>query len=250
MSEAFSNKRPTASQEDYLEAIWALIWRDGVARVGDIAEWLGVSMSSVTGALKGLSQRRLVEYKPHKYVKLTDRGMELAEGISARHQMLRRFLTDVLGMKEELADRNACRIEHAVDDVVSQRLTWFVEFVSENPQGKQWVEQFSAYCAQMRAASGPGVTGTGVCETPIASGKERGTMTLADVKPGRRAKVIRVNVTAETNRRLAVMGVTRDEVLSVVRIAPLGDPIEVKVRGYSLSLRKGQARGIEVEELE
>ena len=74
--------------------------------------------------------------------------------------------------------------------------------------------------------------------------------TLADVKPGRRARIARVKATAATNRRLAVMGMTRNEIVSVVRIAPLGDPIEIKVRGYSLSLRKDQARGIEVEELE
>ncbi|HDY64776.1 MAG TPA: metal-dependent transcriptional regulator, partial [Phycisphaerae bacterium] len=47
----------TASQEDYLEAIWALIWKEGIARVGDIAEWLGVSTPSVIGALKTLAKR-------------------------------------------------------------------------------------------------------------------------------------------------------------------------------------------------
>ncbi len=76
---AIDKTKLTASQEDYLEAIWALIWKEGFARVGDIAEWLGVSTPSVIGALKTLAKRDLVEYSPHKYVTLSDVGMELAE---------------------------------------------------------------------------------------------------------------------------------------------------------------------------
>ena len=66
-------KKLSASQEDYLEAIWALIWTEGIARVGDIADRLDVSTPSVTGALKSLAKHKLVEYTPHKYVTLTDR---------------------------------------------------------------------------------------------------------------------------------------------------------------------------------
>ncbi len=232
----------TASQEDYLEAIWALIWKEGIARVGDIAEWLGVSTPSVIGALKTLAKRNLVEYSPHKYVTLSDLGMELAEKISARHEMLRKFLTNVLELDEKLADSNACRIEHAVDEVVSRRLGYFVEFISKSSQGKKWDEQFKAFCAQMQGTVPP------LSEAVDPETRRKAIpMTLAEVKPGQDAKIVRINTTAATNRRLAVMGMTRDEVVSVVRIAPLGDPIEVKVRGYSLSLRKVQARGIEVE---
>ena len=236
----------TASQEDYLEAIGTLIWGEGVARVRDIADRLDVSMPSVTGALKTLAKHGLVDYKPHRHVTLSDRGMKLAEEISARHLMLRRFLTEVLDVEEELADRNACRIEHAVDAVVSQKLNWFVEFISSSSHGKQWGEQFDEFCAEMQAA------GTYSTKIKIQSGaaRRKKAMTLADIKPGQKAKIVRIDTTAATNKRLAVMGMTRNEIISVIRIAPLGDPIEVKIRGYSLSLRKGQARGIEVEQVQ
>lgn len=248
MNTALPKGRLTASQEDYLEAIWALIWREGVARVCDIADWLGVSMSSVSGALKVLSKHKLVEYKPHRHVTLSDKGMELAEEIYSRHRMLQKFLTDILDVNEDIADRNACRIEHAVDAAVSQKLSWFVEFISKSSQGKKWDEQFKAFCAKMQATIPPS-SGAVVAKTKTHKKKKATSLVLADVKPGQKAKIVRINTTAATNRRLAVMGVTRDEMVSVVRIAPLGDPIEIKVRGYSLSLRKEQARGIEVEDV-
>ena len=240
-------RKLTASQEDYLEAIWSLIWKDGVARVSDIAGRLGVSTPSVSGALKGLVSRKLVEHTPHSYVKLTDRGMELAERVSARHSVLREFLTEVLGLSEELADRNACRIEHAVDEPVSQRLGRFVKFVSQDRRGKGWAKNFKAFCKRQEAAEAKRLALSGGKGGASARGKKGAAMTLADVKPGEKARIVRLGTTASTSRRLAVMGMTRDSVVSVVRIAPLGDPIEVKVRGYSLSLRKGQARRIEVE---
>ena len=67
------------------------------------------------------------------------------------------------------------------------------------------------------------------------------TTTLAKIKPGKKAKIIRINGSNVINRRLADMGVTRNTVVTVKRIAPLGDPVEIKVRGYNLSLRRHEA---------
>lgn len=245
---AGDSKKLTASQEDYLEAIWALIWKEGIARVHDIADRLGVSMPSVSGALKSLAKQELVEYTPHKYVILSDRGMELAGKISACHGMLRKFLTDVLGVEAELADSNACRIEHAVGEVVSRRLGYFVKFISDSPPAKQWREQFRAFCAKQEAAQPPALAATPGAEvSPDA--KEKGFVTLADIKPGQEARIVRLSGSAASGRRLTAMGVTPGSVVSVVRVAPLGDPIEVKAGQYSLSLRRAEARDVHVERL-
>ena len=74
--------------------------------------------------------------------------------------------------------------------------------------------------------------------------------TLSRISPGRQAKVVRVSGAAASNRRFADMGLIRDTVVRVLRVAPLGDPIEIKLRGYNLSLRKAEADGIEVEPVE
>ena len=71
--------------------------------------------------------------------------------------------------------------------------------------------------------------------------------TLKDVKIGRSATVVRVKGEGALRRRIMDMGITRGVVLSVRKVAPLGDPIEITVRGYELSIRKADAEMIEVE---
>ena len=70
---------------------------------------------------------------------------------------------------------------------------------------------------------------------------------LKDLKPGQKAKVVKIKARGDTNRRIVEMGVTPGALLEVERIAPLGDPVDVKVKGYHLSLRKAEAEGIDVE---
>jgi len=72
-------------------------------------------------------------------------------------------------------------------------------------------------------------------------------MTLDDVNPGETCKVIKLNDTGHTRRRILDMGITRGAEITVTKIAPLGDPIDMTVRGYHLSLRRSDCSQIEVE---
>ncbi len=71
--------------------------------------------------------------------------------------------------------------------------------------------------------------------------------TLKSVKVGQRAKVVKLHGEGALRRRIMDMGITRGVEIYVNKLAPLGDPIEVTVRGYELSLRKADADMIEVE---
>lgn len=71
--------------------------------------------------------------------------------------------------------------------------------------------------------------------------------TLKEVKPGNTVRVIKMHGSGATKRKLMDMGVTKGTEIYVRKVAPLGDPIEVKIRGYELSLRKSEAEAIEVE---
>lgn len=72
-------------------------------------------------------------------------------------------------------------------------------------------------------------------------------MTLKEMKPGDSGKVVSVGEKGPMRRRIMDMGVTPGAEVKVVKVAPLGDPIEVTIRGYELSLRKEEAGQIMVE---
>ena len=72
-------------------------------------------------------------------------------------------------------------------------------------------------------------------------------MTLKEVKPGTTVKVVKLGGEGAIKRRIMDMGITKGVEVFVRKVAPLGDPVEVTVRGYELSVRKGDAELIEVE---
>ena len=71
--------------------------------------------------------------------------------------------------------------------------------------------------------------------------------TLREVQVGETAKVVKLHGEGAVKRRIMDMGITRGTSLKVRKVAPLGDPIEITVRGYKLSIRKADAEMIEVE---
>ena len=71
--------------------------------------------------------------------------------------------------------------------------------------------------------------------------------TLRDVAPGQSATVVRLHGEGATKRRIMDMGITKGVSVAVRKVAPLGDPVELSVRGYELSIRKEDAAAIEVE---
>ncbi|WMJ76191.1 MULTISPECIES: FeoA family protein [unclassified Sedimentibacter] len=72
-------------------------------------------------------------------------------------------------------------------------------------------------------------------------------MTLRDLKPGQIGTVKSIGEKGPMRKRLMDMGVTPGTSIKVIKVAPLGDPIEINIRGYELSLRKNEAQNILVE---
>ncbi len=74
--------------------------------------------------------------------------------------------------------------------------------------------------------------------------------TLKDASPGTTVKIVKLHGEGALKRHIMDMGITKGCTVYVRKVAPLGDPVEITVRGYELSLRKGDAENIEVEEVE
>jgi DtxR family transcriptional regulator, Mn-dependent transcriptional regulator len=134
------------SMQDYLEAILAIQEKNQVARVKDIAEKLDILKGSVTGALKKLAEKGLINYEPYSFITLTEQGKAIAREITRRHRIIRDFLQCILLMDPEAADQNACRMEHAMDREAVDRLVAFIEYIYKCPRtGADWIDGFVRY---------------------------------------------------------------------------------------------------------
>ena len=119
----------TQSLEDYLEAIYSLEQKHRVARVKEIAATLNVQMPSVTGAVRNLKERGLVEYEKNSFITLSDEGLRVARSIYNKHQIVLRFLQELLLVEEEEAEEIACQIEHALPGKIAARLERFTDTI-------------------------------------------------------------------------------------------------------------------------
>ena len=245
----------SASLEDYLEAIYHIIREKQAARVKDIAQRLHVRAASVTGALRSLAEKNLVNYAPYEIVTFTKQGEAAALDVVRRHTALKDFFTKVLLVDEATADSAACQMEHCITRPLVNRLIQFAEFVESCPRaGTRWIRGFGYYCDHQAEKEN--------CERCMRTNLEElldekqhtgdtpmQTQTLNKLKPGAKARILRVGAKGATAQRLVEMGMTAGTTIEVIKVAPLGDPFEIKLKGYHLSVRKQDAESIDVEPL-
>ena len=118
----------TQSNEDYLEAI-VMLSDDGSGPVRsvDLANHMGVSKPSVNKAISVLKKSGLIEQEPYGDIFLTKRGVEYGKSVLKRHQILTTFLVEILGVDPDVADDEACEIEHTISDDTFAKWKAFVE---------------------------------------------------------------------------------------------------------------------------
>ena len=109
------------SAENYLEAILMIKERKGYVRSIDVANELGVSKPSVSRAMSVLRKEGLIDMDGLNQILLTDEGKKIAETIYERHRVLTKFLVS-LGVDEETAAHDACRIEHVISPISFQKI--------------------------------------------------------------------------------------------------------------------------------
>ncbi len=112
----------TSSKEDYLECIFDLSKEDEKVRSIDVAKTLNVSRASVNKSLVGLKEDGYIEQKPYGPITLTAEGRAIAKDVRTRHNALRAFLVEVLGVDFETADVDACEMEHAISKTTASKL--------------------------------------------------------------------------------------------------------------------------------
>ncbi len=243
----------SASLEDYLKAIFRIVAVKQAARAKDISARLSVSNSSVTGALRTLADRGLINYAPYDVITLTPLGQTTARDIVRRQEALREFFTKVLAVDAETAEIGACKMEHEIPPAIVERFIQFVDFVEVCPRaGAKWIHGFGYSCRDVSREGCEECVRSCLTEIEAKHREEtgKGRTILNQLKIGQRARLVRIAGRGELHKRLVDMGLVPGAVVGVERVAPLGDPIEIKLRGYHLSLRREEAALITVETLE
>ena len=134
----------TRNMEDYLEAIWNLQDKKGYVKAKDIADKLEVTRPSVSEMIKKLSENEYIIYEKYGGIIFTKKKKKLAREIKRRHSLLVEFLK-IIGVSEENAQTDACKLEHDVSPETITSLLGFVDFISLLPESSKWKENFQEY---------------------------------------------------------------------------------------------------------
>ena len=126
-------KEMTPTMENYLEVVGELTNEMRVVRVTDIAHELHVKMPSVTEALKVLTKDGLIRHEKYGCVELTQSGKRIASEIYSRHQILFKFLREILQIDPKTANEDACRMEHSISSESMESLIEFINNLESYP---------------------------------------------------------------------------------------------------------------------
>ncbi|WP_291490094.1 DtxR family transcriptional regulator [Desulfurella sp.] len=207
------------TQEDYLLDILEHTTKSTVARIKDIAQTRNVSLPTVVSAIKTLAEKNIINHEKYGYITLTDYGIELAKNLLERKKNILRFLTFTLGIPEDIAIIDAHKLEHDLSKQTYEQFIKLTDFLAANPLIKEQFDKFA---------------------------KREAYMKLNEINVGETAKIVKIE-NSPIKSKLLSMGTTPGVQIKVEKVAPLGDPIEVTLLGYHLTLRKDEAEKIIVE---
>ncbi|MCK5100297.1 MAG: metal-dependent transcriptional regulator [Desulfobacteraceae bacterium] len=243
----------TASLEDYLEVIYHIIEEKQAARVKEIAKRLEVNNSSVTGALRSLSKKEFLNYTPYDVITLTDKGKKAALDVIRRHEVLKKFIIDILCIEDiDKADDAACKMEHAVTPEVLERIVRLVEFAETCPRsGKEWINGFRRFC-QSNFSLETCKMEADKCISDIKEMSKQCAMltqketSLNAIPKKAKARLISVDTDNGIGKQLSDRGITPGSLFLVESINSETGDINVSVRGYHLTIRQEEAKKITV----
>jgi DtxR family Mn-dependent transcriptional regulator len=133
---ARSNERPvTATDEDYLKAIYAIELDHDRAATSMLAERLGFSPATVTGQLKKLHEQGWIVYSPYRGASLTDTGRAIALEVLRHHRLIEAFLSHALKIPWDRVHDEAERLEHALSEYLEDRIDEYLGHPSVDPHG-------------------------------------------------------------------------------------------------------------------
>ncbi|MEO2116958.1 MAG: metal-dependent transcriptional regulator [Methanocaldococcus sp.] len=123
----------TQSIEDYLEKIYLFTKKNNrPIKTTELAKLLNIKPSAVTNMAKKLQELGYVNYEPYIGITLTEKGKNRAKKVWDKHETLKTFLIEFLGLDEKTASEEACKLEHAISEKTLKKLKDFMERFKDN----------------------------------------------------------------------------------------------------------------------
>lgn len=196
--------------QNLLEAIYEIEALNGKARLTDVAAKLEFSKSRANQEVKKLKSMGLVIEGKYGPLQLTELGKFEAEKVVFTHQLIKTFLISILNVEENIAEKDACAIEHSISEETIQAIVNQLKKITDS------IDKFSLKEAE---------------EYLIR--KKR----LSELKINQKAKILKIQGGHKMKKRLMEMGVIKGEIIQLIGIAPFGDPLEFAINDFRFSLR-------------
>lgn len=209
--------------EDYLTLVWkAYEWPGSAASTTELAASLGVTPSTVSANLKKLARDGLLAYEPYGAIELTDAGRVIAVEIVRRHRIIETYLAERLGLTWDQVHDEADRLEHAVSDLVLDRMDAELGHPRVDPHGDPI----------------PSADGT-VATVP--------SLSLGEVPPGAAVRVIRISDRhADVLRYLEEKGIVLGTLMTVADVSTAAGTMTLERDGAPVELTLEAASHIRV----
>jgi DtxR family Mn-dependent transcriptional regulator len=233
---------PRRSVEDYLKTIYDLSRNGNAVSTTEISRTLKVAPASVTEMLKKLAEKGFIKHSPYHGTTLTSDGQRIAEKTVRKHRLLERFLHDVLKIDNMKVHKEACEMEHALADDAEESLCRFLRHPDRCPDDGKIIPPCDlkiGSCAECIQLHSKGLEEVGKHNQNLVS--------IGNLKQGQCGKISFIRGGHNVLQRLLDMGLTPGTEIRIIRVGPLGGPVELSVRGSKLALGKGVASKVFVE---
>ena len=217
------SKEITAVVEEYLETVYRLQEKSGVARTSDIVNLIKVVPGTVTNTVERLEKEGYVTHEPYKGVKLTEKGLKIALQVVRRHRLSERLLTDILHMEWDKVHEAACKLEHCITDEIIKSLEKTLKHPKTCPHGNPIPTKYGRII-------------------------EEKSQSLTALNEGEQGTIVKITEErADLLHYLDTIGLAPRVAIAILEKAPFNGPITLKIGATSRALSPEMASVIRVK---
>jgi len=215
----------TSATEEYLEIIYKLQEKGGVATTRDLVKSLKVAPGTVTNTIARLEKESLVIHKPYRGVRLTEKGRRIALRTIRKHRLSERLLTDLLNVEWEKVHEAACKLEHSISDEIAKKIEKALGHPKTCPHGNP-------------------------IPTECGGIIEEKSKPLGSLNPGEKGMIVKItDERIELLEYLNSLGVRPNKTIELIEKVPFNGPLIVRIEGKNHVLSQDVASFIEVKRI-